>query len=196
MKEEIALVLGIFCFSCVYGFVYETLFYYINDGWWVRRGTSFGPFVQIYGVGGLLIYFICKDRNFKPWLVALISGIGSGILEYIVGWWIYTYMDGLRPWDYNTEIWNWGNIDGFVCFRSVAVFAASGVMLMFVILPALMWLKKKIGAKAFYYLMLIPGVICAADVFYNDILTKIFPLMNAQTFWHNLGWHCKELMGK
>lgn len=188
-KDEIALVLGIFCISCVYGFIYEVLFYRINDGWWARRGTCYGPFIEIYGIGGILIYFLCKGKNYKPWMVAFISGVGSGIVEYAAGWWLYTFGGHYRSWDYNKEIWNWGNINGFVCFRSVAVFAISGVLLMFVILPVLQWLKKKIGASVFFWIMFIPGIICFVDVFYNDIICTIFPTLdNAMALWARLGW--------
>ncbi len=40
----------------------------------------------------------------------------TGLLEYFSGLVIYKLI-GARYWDYNTEIWNFGNIGGFVCFR-------------------------------------------------------------------------------
>ena len=188
LKMKIAFLLGLFCISSVYGFIYETLFYYLNDGMWLRRGTCFGPFIQIYGWGGLLIYLVCRNMQKHPIRVTLLSGGMCGLLEYIVGWLIYETMDGLRPWDYNTEIWNWGNINGFVCFRSVAVFALSGIMLIYVVVPLLKWLRNKIGDKAFFWIMMIPGAICMIDTFYNDIICKFFPFENAMTFWDKRGW--------
>ena len=183
-----AYVLGLYFISTVYGFIYETLFYYLNDGMWLRRGTCFGPFIQIYGFGGLLIYFVCRHFKKHPAAVLLLSGGMCGIMEYAAGWFIYTTMDGFRPWDYNTEIWNWGNINGFVCFRSLAVFALSGIVLIYAVVPLLKLLRSRVGDKAFFWIMMIPGAVCALDTFYNDGLCKIFPLENAMTFWDKHGW--------
>ena len=46
--------------------------------------------------------------------VFLISLISTGVLEYVTGLVIYEFFNGLRLWDYNTEILNFGNIGGFI----------------------------------------------------------------------------------
>ena len=193
LKILIATLLGLFFVSCTYGFIYETIFYRINDGIWLRRGTCFGPFIQIYGYGGIFIYFLCHKLKGHPIKTALISGIVCGAFEYIVGWLMYVTMDGFRSWDYNTEIWNWGNINGFICFRSVAVFALSGVILIEFVLPIFNWLRNKIGDDKYFWILTILGTICFADCFYNDIMTKFFPsIENAMDWWTRHGWINKE----
>lgn len=69
----------------------------------------------------------------------------SFILEYATGYVLYEYFGGLRLWDYNTEIWNWGNINGYVCVRSILFFGASAVILMniLVMIFEFMYLKGK-----------------------------------------------------
>ena len=120
-----AILCAIFVISNFYGFVYEVIFYYFNGGmkdiYW--RGGCFGPWIIIYGIGALLIYFTAYKRRKKPLEVFLLSGLGCGALEFLTGASFYYLMDGTRHWDYNTEILNFGNIGGFVCLRSVLVFA-------------------------------------------------------------------------
>ena len=40
-------------------------------------------------------------------------------------------------WSSNTEIWNFGNINGYVCLRSVMFFGVSGVLLVYMVIPIL-----------------------------------------------------------
>ena len=43
------IVLLIFTFGGIFGFIYETLFYRIDLGYFVKRGTTYGPWIPIYG---------------------------------------------------------------------------------------------------------------------------------------------------
>lgn len=111
---------GIFCLIIViagiFGWLYEFVFYYFNSGmthfYW--RGGNFLPWINIYATGALMIFLITYKKRKNPLFVFLASFISSGILEYIAGWGMYKFQNGLRCWDYNSEILNFGNIDGFV----------------------------------------------------------------------------------
>lgn len=191
LKDEIKVDRNIFisimcgCAVCggVYGMVYETLFYLINNGALCRRGSSFGPWIEIYGIGALLIYWMCHKFKKSPIKVFLIAGISSGLLEYAAGWGMYHLLDGRRGWNYNTEIWNWGNIDGFVCARSVLVFAISGLILIYVIYPLLLWLSQKMNRKVFMSITIVLGILFAIDVFYNDVIVTIFHTYSSLDFY-------------
>lgn len=189
-------MLGILCAMCgisgIYGFVYEFIFYYFNGGkeYWYWRGGSFGPWIVIYAIGALLIYFAAYRFRKKPWAVFLISGLGCGALEYITGAGIFCLMDGKRNWDYNVEILNFGNLNGFVCLRSVLIFAFSGVLLIYVILPVLFYLANRMKRNVFLLLSFSIGILFLVDIFYNGVLTHIFPnLYSAQDFYSSLGFH-------
>ena len=41
----------IFTFGGIFGFIYETFFYRIDLGYFVKRGTTYGPWIPIYGFG-------------------------------------------------------------------------------------------------------------------------------------------------
>ena len=179
----IALMCGASVCGGIYGMVYETLFYFLNNGALCRRGSSFGPWIEIYGLGALLIYAMCHKFKKKPLAVFLISGISAGILEYIAGYGMYHLLDGRRGWNYNTEIWNWGNIDGFVCARSILVFAFSGLLLIYVVMPLLIWVSQHMKRNVFIAIMVILGALFAIDVIYNDVIVTIFHSYSSLDFY-------------
>ena len=72
---------AIWAVSGIYGFVYEFIFYYFNGGMkdWYWRGGCFGPWIVIYGIGALLIFFLTYRLKKKPWAVFLVSGLSCGL---------------------------------------------------------------------------------------------------------------------
>lgn len=188
MKDIFIFLLAIFTISSIYGFIYETIFYYFNDGKIIHRGSSFGPFIQIYAWGGLLIYFVCRNLT-STWIIALTSGLACGILEFISGWFLWNKCGHKRAWDYNTEKWNWLNIGGYVCLRSVLVFAFSGILLMKIVIPLLSILANTWGTSRYNAIILTLGLICVFDFVYNSVLCRIFPFQHANEFWEKRGWY-------
>ena len=185
-KTWIAMLFAVIFSSGIFGFIYETIFYIFNNGALTRRGTCFGPWVEIYCFGGLAIYLICFKLRKWPWLVFIISGAVCTALEYAAGY--AMQQAGMpRTWDYNTEILNFGNVNGFICLRATLVFAAAGLLLLYVVIPILLAVYRKIGEKKFFILMVTIGVICLADIFYNDVLAKALGTMDAITFWGRSG---------
>lgn len=182
-KMFIAIMCGAAVCGGVYGLIYETIFYYFNNGVLCRRGSSFGPWIEIYGIGALLIYWLTRKYKKSPLKVFLLSGIVCGILEYLAGWGMYTFLDGRRGWNYNTEILNFGNINGFVCLRSVLVFAFSGLLLMYVVMPILLYLSKKMNRNTYISIMYVLGILFFIDVFYNDVIVTLFHTYSSKDFY-------------
>lgn len=186
-------MLGIFCLLIViagcFGFIYEYIFYFFNGGmkefYW--RGGNFLPWINIYATGSIMIYLLTYKHRKKPFKVFLISFISSGILEYISGAGMYI-LANKRCWDYNKEILNFGNIHGFVCLRSVLFFALSGLLLIYVIIPFLFYLAKKLNKKVFLFISIILCSIILIDEFYNLLFARIFKLPRAYDVYKNLGF--------
>ena len=65
-------MLGIFCLiiviAGVFGFAYEFIFYYFNSGmqqfYW--RGGNFLPWINIYAIGSIMIYFLSYKHRKNP----------------------------------------------------------------------------------------------------------------------------------
>lgn len=129
------LILIMVC-SGVFGFIYEELFYRIDLGYFTKRGSSYGPWIPIYVFGGAAYTLLVYNYKENPLLVFLLCVVVSGIMEYVTGWVLYNVFH-TRLWDYNTEIWNFGNIGGYICLRSVLFFGVSGLLLIYAVIPIL-----------------------------------------------------------
>ncbi len=192
IKFDKETMIGIFCLLVIitgmFGFLYEFLFYYFNGGmktfYW--RGGNFLPWINIYATGSIMIYLLTyKDRK-KPLKVFLISVITTGILEYFSG----LGMDkiaGKRCWDYNKEILNFGNINGYVCLRSVLIFGIFALLLMYLVIPLCYYLAKKSNKKVFISISVILFSIFMLDEIYNLVIARVLHLPRAYNVYSKLG---------
>lgn len=186
--EFFAILCGAFVFAGLFGYFYETLFYVFDKGGLSKRGTCFGPWIEIYGFGSLFIYALCHKVKKHPILVFLLSGLVCGALEYAAGWFLYNVLDHVRGWNYNTEILNFGNIDGFVCLRSVLVFAFGGLLLMYLIIPGLFYMKEHMKGKSFLILTITLAAVFMADIIYNDVIALLLHIPDASDIYFSTGF--------
>lgn len=193
LKLEKWQFVGVFClvmiFSGLFGWVYEFILYYFNGGCkeFYMQGGNFLPWINIYAFGSIIIMFLVHNVKKNPFLVFLISFISTGLFEYLSGFMIYELFDGLRLWDYNVEIWNFGSINGFVCLRSVSFFAVSGLFLVYFIVPFCIYLSKKIPKKTFLILSISLFSIVLFDELYNLIFARILNLPRASSVYKGMG---------
>lgn len=187
--------IGIFCLLIVlaghFGFVYEFIFYFFNGGmerfFW--RGANFLPWINIYATGSIIVFFLTYKYRKKPLKVFLISLVACGILEYISGLGMYIIGNGMRCWDYNKEILNFGNIHGFVCLRSVLFFGLSSLLLIYALIPFCFYLAKKMNKKVFLTVSIILCSIILFDEFYNLLFARILSLPRARDIYTKMGFN-------
>jgi len=179
MKTELSdkkrTAIGVFLLTSLgafIGWVYEMIFYRIDLGYFIKRGHGFGPWLPIYAFGALGLILIVIRKKIHPALLFVLSVIGSGIIEYVTGWVLYNLM-GVRLWDYNTEIWNWGNIDGFVCARSVLIFGVFGSVYGALVIPRFMEFIKRVSARPLVIFSSVLAAVEGADVIYGYIIKSI-----------------------
>ena len=171
-KGQAALaVMLVFVVAGISGWVYEELFYRVNDGFFSWRGHGIGPWLPIYAFGMVILLFATAPVRKSVWKVVLLCALISGGFEFLVGWALYRFYGGLRLWDYNTERWNWGNVGGFVCFRSVLVFAVAAPLLIFTLVPLIGRLAKKLPGWAYALITAAPFALFVIDIV-NGYLIK------------------------
>ena len=199
LNDEIKLdkwqIIGIICLiiviSGLFGWIYEFIFYYFNGGmekfYW--RGGNYLPWINIYATGALIILFFTRKLTKHPFLIFLIAVISTGILEFCSGFVIYEFFGGLRFWDYNTEILNFGNIGGYVCLRSVGFFGLSALLLMYGIVPLCIFISQKMNKKTFLILSITLCSIVLFDEFYNLIFARILHTPRACEVYRKLGFN-------
>lgn len=168
-EENIVLIIQIILISAIFGFIYETIFYRIDLGYFVKRGYTIGPWLPIYATGGLLIYLSnIKNKN-NILKIFINSAVMCGLLEFIMGY-LLLYISHIRLWDYNTEILNYGNIGGYICLRSVLFFGLSGVFLMNIVLPLITKIINKYQSKKTEYITIFLGGLFCIDFIVNYII--------------------------
>lgn len=177
-------------FAGFFGWVYEFIFYYFDGGTgeFYMQGGNFLPWINIYAIGAVLIIATCWKIRRWPWAVFMLSILVTGVLEFVAGWLVYTIGNGTRYWDYNTEIWNFGNIGGFVCLRSVLVFGVSALMLMYLIVPCFIVLARRMSKRAFLTLAITLFTLVLVDEIYNLLASKFLSWPNAMDFYRSMGW--------
>lgn len=184
---------GILCLLIVltgiFGFIYEFIFYFLNSGMteFYYRGGNFLPWINIYAIGSIFIYFLTYRHRKNPIKVFLISLVICGLLEYIAGYGVYTFNDGARYWDYNTEIWNFGNINGFICLRSVTFFGLSALLLIYGLVPLCFFLANSIPKKTFLLISISLFSVVLFDELYNLIFARLLDLPRASDIYKQLG---------
>ena len=190
----IAITCLIIVISGVFGFVYEFIFYYFNGGMkeFYYRGGNFLPWINIYAIGSILIILLTFKDRLKPVKVFLKSTIICGILEFIAGYIIYNYFGHFRCWDYNTEILNFGNIGGFICLRSVLFFGISSLLLIYGILPMVIYLSRKINKKVFIIISISLCAIFMLDEVYNLVIARVINTPRASDVYKEIGFKYVE----
>lgn len=124
----------------------------------------------------------------------MISTIGCSLIQLLAGLSMYYFFDGKRIWNYNLESLNYGNLGGFICLRSVIVYAILSVLIMYVFVPIIFEMACKMKYASFIKLWFIIGFICLADLAYNDIITAMisgFPA--AEDVYSNVGFNFRRM---
>ena len=65
-RNVIYFIMLIFLFGGVVGFIYEVLFYRIDMGYFMKRGTTMGPWIPIYGFGSVFILLTTEKVKSRP----------------------------------------------------------------------------------------------------------------------------------
>jgi len=157
-------VLLFFAFS-MFGYIWEVVYTFLNEGLLVNRGTMYGPWIPIYGWGGILMTILLYNLRDKPFYMFLGAFILSGIIEYSTSLYLDIFYDK-KWWDYSGYFLN---INGRVCFEGLLVFALAGCTAIYFIIPHLDNLYKKMNRNIKIAIVIILVVIYCADFLYSTI---------------------------
>jgi uncharacterized membrane protein len=145
--ELTSIILFFFIFSFV-GWIWEVTLYLFRDGILVNRGSLYGPWIPIYGVGCTLIILLTRFKVFRkilknPTVTFLGITIICTLMEYVTSWHL-EQVTGLRYWDYTGVFLN---IQGRVCFECSLFFGFGGAVCVYIVAPFLERMIQKITAK-------------------------------------------------
>lgn len=113
------------------GWLWEAGIYMVTRQSLVNRGVYYGPYLPIYGVGGLLLWFLLKKINHRPIVTFLLSAAICSVLEYAASAFL-EWKWGMRWWDYSGYFMN---LNGRICLLGAVCFGLGGMLLNCYLLP-------------------------------------------------------------
>ena len=157
------LILMFFIFSFI-GWLWEVSLHLISDGVFVNRGVLHGPWLPIYGTGGVLILIVLKSFRENPAVEFVTAVILCGCVEYFTAWNLEMTHNGQKWWDYSGYFLN---LHGRICAEGLLVFGLGGLAIVYLLAPALDNLLKKVNGKILVVIAAILLVIYAGDQVYS-----------------------------
>ncbi len=157
-------ILFFFSFA-IFGWVYEVAIGFMNDGVFINRGTLFGPWLPIYGYGGVLILILLKPFREKPWLVFLLALVLCGAIEYGTACYL-EFVNHMKWWDYSGYFLNF---QGRICLEGLLVFGLGGCGVTYFIAPILDNLYNLVKPKLKTIICIILLFFFATDYIYSTI---------------------------
>ncbi len=136
---------------CFVGWLYEVGIYLFSEGRFVNRGTMYGPWLPIYGTGGVAILFVLQKFRKNPWLMFASSFVLCGIIEYVGGWYSEVFLHA-KYWDYSNFMFN---LHGRICLESLTVFGLGGCGFTYIFGPLLDNLFMRIDKRTRYILCVV-----------------------------------------
>ena len=134
-----------------------------------------GPWLPIYGVGGLLILILLKKFREKPAVEFVLAVILCGVVEYFTGLVLELTHDGQRWWDYT----GWpGNINGRVCLIGGIAFGTFTVALIKLIAPVTIDMIDSVSLPALHIMTCVIAFVMIADT------VKTVKCMDSSKLWY------------
>ena len=157
-----SLILLFFVFSAA-GWGWEVMYHLVEDHMFVNRGFLQGPWLPIYGTGGVLILIVLKKYFDRPILLFfMIMGV-CGVVEYATGWMLEAVFHE-KWWDYSEYVLQ---IQGRVCLIGLLIFGLGGLVFVYGIAP---WMDRKINHMKCHTQKLLCGILIvlfAVDIVYS-----------------------------
>ena len=168
-KQSIYFYMCTFLVFCFIGWIYEVIWEFAIGNGFVNRGFLFGPYLPIYGFGGLLLIFLLKKLmckkikigklNITPIIVFLAILFIVSVIEYFTSWGMEMIFHK-RWWDYSYDILN---INGRVSLRNSSLLAAGGMGYLYLVMPLITKLLSKFKDKTVKIIGLTSTIVISLD---------------------------------
>ena len=151
------------------GWLWEVALFLVTEHAFINRGVYRGPYLPIYGIGGLLLCLLLRSLRQKPLWVFGISLCSCSVLEYLTSFFLERRW-GIRWWDYSGHFLN---INGRICLLGAVFFGLGGTALVCLFLPFFEKLYWKISKKWRVCICLALLLIFVADAAYCSMRPNV-----------------------
>ena len=147
------------------GWSWEVALHFMQTGAIANRGTLLGPWLPIYGAGGVIALILCSRFRRQPVTEFFLSILLCGTLEYFSGWYLESKFHQ-RWWSYDGYFLN---LHGRICAEGLLVFGVGCCIVVYLIAPVFDYLLSKVKKG-----ILIPFCVALAVLFGVDQIHAIF----------------------
>src|SRR5699024_3423257 len=159
-----SLILIFFTFSFV-GWLWEVSLHLFGDGVFVNRGFFHGPWLPIYGTGGILVVVLLKRFVPKPLVTFLMAVVVCGAVEYLSAWRLWE-IEGMYWWNYTGYFLN---LHGRICAEGLIVFGLGGCAFIYIAAPFFDEIYRRIPQKIARIICVVLLLLFAVDIVYSLI---------------------------
>ncbi|MCB6415629.1 putative ABC transporter permease [Faecalimonas umbilicata] len=157
-----SLILLFFIFSGM-GWIWEVILHIIEDGMIINRGVLAGPWLPIYGAGGILILLLLKKWRRQPFHLFGMIMLLCGTIEYFTSV-MLEMLFGVRWWDYSDMLFQ---LRGRVCLEGLTIFGFGGLFIVYAAAPFLDNRIQKLSAQKRRILCMLLLLLFTGDLLYS-----------------------------
>ena len=150
------------------GWIYEVALCFIHGEGFVNRGFNFGPYLPIYGFGGLLILvvFYRFKEKLNPIVMCIAISAFAAVIELIATYILDLTGTGFHTlWDYSNRF---ANFDGRIALWPALKFGLMGCLFIYLFQPQLEKILNK-PWRAKYIVTAVVALTILADSVYHII---------------------------
>ena len=153
----------IFVFFSFFGWAWEVILHFVQAGEWVNRGVLHGPWLPIYGSGGVLMLLLLKRLRQNPILHFIGTVVLCGFVEYWTGYACEKFL-GRRYWSYDGYFLN---LDGRICAEGLVAFGIGGILMVYFLAPLVDDLIRRLPLKITIPICLVLTCLFIGDTIYS-----------------------------
>ena len=158
--------LVIMFFICSFiGWSWEVLLHVFQKWEFVNRGTMYGPWLPIYGTGGVIVLMLLTGLRNKPVVAFVTTIILCGVIEYFTGFYLET-VKGAKWWDYEGYFLN---LHGRICGEGLLMFGIGGIAFIYVLAPLFDNILKRYDRRKLRVIACVLAALFLVDLIYSSI---------------------------
>lgn len=163
LRKIIYPILMAFAFA-ILGWLWEGIYEFLLLGFIANHGVLHGPWLPIYGAGGLVIYILLNRYKAHPLVVFMGSFVFCTVIEYCTSIWLEVYRNN-QWWTYKNMPFN---IEGRICLLASIFFGLGGLFCIYVAAPNLKKFFDKFNIRRLAIITLLLVSILLVDFMYSS----------------------------
>ncbi len=162
-KYTIPSLIMIFFAFCFIGWIWEVVLRLVNEGRFVNRGMLRGPWLPIYGSGGVLVLTCLYKLRKKVWMQFAAAVVLAGVVEYFTSY-ALEMAHGEKWWDYSGYFIN---LHGRICGEGLMVFGMGGIAGVYILAPLIDDYISRVRLKVLVVVSCVLTAVFTVDATYS-----------------------------